>query len=162
MDARYTVISCSHITVTYVHLTGIHACIVSIFLSYGSPFILHVLLCHVIPVFMLHDYFPLLILIFLLLDTWAVDMRCVKSHIYYFSFPVILIYAINRAHVLLSWYMYHVLYLLLIYFVFKYNNDNLGMRETWRLIRSYRVDDLGPYSYHCKGCGNADYCLYCI
>ena len=40
MDARYTVISCLHITVT-------HALIVSIFLSYGSPFILHVLLLHV-------------------------------------------------------------------------------------------------------------------
>ena len=40
LDAWYTVISCSHITVT-------HACIISIFLSYGSPFILHVLLLHV-------------------------------------------------------------------------------------------------------------------
>jgi len=40
MDARYTVISYLHITVT-------HACIVSIFLSYGSLFILHVLLLHV-------------------------------------------------------------------------------------------------------------------
>ena len=40
MDTRYTVISCLHFTVT-------HACIVSIFLSYGSPFILHVLLLHV-------------------------------------------------------------------------------------------------------------------
>jgi len=45
-----------------------------------------------IHVFPLHAYFPLLILIFWLLDTWAFDMRCVKSHIYCFPFPVILFY----------------------------------------------------------------------
>jgi len=140
MDAQYIVISCSHITVTYVHRTGIHACIISIFLSYGSPFILHVLLCHVIPVFLLHDYCPLLILIFPLLDMWAVDMRCVESHIYCFPFPVILFLTINRVHVLLSCYMYHVLYLFLIYCVVKDNKHHLGMGETWRLTRSCRVD----------------------
>ena len=43
----------------------------SIFLSYGSPFILHVY-----SVFLLHDYFSLLI--FPLLDTWVIDMWCVK------------------------------------------------------------------------------------
>jgi len=79
----------------------------------------------------LHDYFPLRILIFLLLNMWAVDMQCVElsatwiqvigppleSHIYCFLFPVILFYAINRAHVLLSCYMYHALYLFLIHCV---------------------------------------------
>ena len=134
MDARYTVMTCSHITVTYVHRTGIHAYIISIFLSYGPPFILHVLLCHVIPVFLLHDYFSLLILIFLLLDTWAVDMRCVKSHIYYFPFRYLdLCYQQSSRPVTVI--MYHVLYLLLIYYVFKYNNDNSGIGKTWRLIR---------------------------
>jgi len=73
-----------------------------------------------IHVFPLHDYFTLLILIFPLLDMWAVDMRCVEpgamwamprgspleSHISYFSFPVILLYAINRAQALLSCYMW--------------------------------------------------------
>ena len=39
MDARHTVMSCLHITVT-------HACMVSIFLSYGSPFILRVILMY--------------------------------------------------------------------------------------------------------------------
>jgi len=38
MDARYTVMSCLHITVA-------HACMVSLFLSYGSLFILHVYSC---------------------------------------------------------------------------------------------------------------------
>jgi len=41
-----------------------------------------------IHVFPLHGYFPLLILIFPLLNTWAVDMQCVESHIYYFHFPL--------------------------------------------------------------------------
>ena len=59
MDARYTVISCSHITVTYAHRTSVHACIVSIFLSYESLYILHVLLFHVIPAFLLYDCFLL-------------------------------------------------------------------------------------------------------
>ena len=72
--SSYTVMSCLHITVT-------HACMVSLFLSYGFPFILHVLLFHVIPVFLLYDCFPLL-------DTWAVDMRCVESHIYCSRFPL--------------------------------------------------------------------------
>ena len=36
-----------------------------------------------------------------------------------FPFPVILFYAINRAHVMLSCYMYHVLYLFLIYCIWK-------------------------------------------
>ena len=55
---------------------------VSLFLSYGSPFILQVWLFHVIPVFLLYDCFLLLIWIFLLLDMRSVDMRYVESHIY--------------------------------------------------------------------------------
>ena len=73
--------------------------------------------------FSLHDYFSLLILIILLLDMWAIDMRCVKlsamwiqatratSKISHLLFPVIMSHAINRAHVLLSYYIYHALYL---------------------------------------------------
>jgi len=66
-----------------------------------------------IPVFPLYDCFPLLILIFLLLNMWAVDIWCVElsatwiktmrppleSHIFCFLFPVILFHAIDRAHV---------------------------------------------------------------
>ena len=163
MDARYTVISCSHITVTYAHRTSVHTCIVSIFLSYESPFILYVLLFHVIPVFLLYDCFPLLILIFPLLDMRAVDMRCVESHIYCSRFPiycswylvhvilflilVILFYAINRALVQLSCYPYHLLYLFLFHCILDISDHkyNLGMGETWQLTRSYRVDVLDPY-----------------
>ena len=58
--------------------TGIHALIVSIFLLHGSLYILHDLLLMDIPVFPLHDYFPLLILIFSLLDMSVVDMWCVE------------------------------------------------------------------------------------
>jgi len=63
------------------------ACMVSLFLSYGSPFILHVLLCHV-TVFMLYGCFLLLIWIFPLLDMRAVDMHYVESHIYCSRFPL--------------------------------------------------------------------------
>jgi len=103
-----------------------------------------------IHVFPLNDYFSLLKLIFPLLDTWAVDMRCVESHINCFLFPVILFYAINRAHVSLSCYRYHATCSFHVVY-FKYNKDNLGIGETWRLIRSYRVDVLDPYLSHCRG-----------
>ena len=63
------VIYCSHRYMDSQHITVTHACMVSLFLSYGSSCILHVLLFHVIPVFLLYDYFPLLILIVPLLDT---------------------------------------------------------------------------------------------
>ena len=82
-DTRYT-----DITATYAHRTSVHACVISIFLSYGLPCILHVLLFHVIPVFLLYDCFLLLIWILPLLDMRAVDMRYVESHIYSSHFPL--------------------------------------------------------------------------
>ena len=63
------------------HITVTHACMVSLFLSCGFPFILHVLLLHG-TVVMLYDCFLLLIRIFPILDMRAVDMRFVESHIY--------------------------------------------------------------------------------
>jgi len=101
--------SCSPVILNIVHIT----CIIVTWV--------------VRPVFLLHDYFPYW-LIFSLLDMWAFDMRCVElsatwiqatgppleSHIYCFSFSVILFYAINRAQVMLSCYMYHALYLFLL------------------------------------------------
>ena len=139
MDARYTVISCSHITVTYAHHTGAHACIVSHLLSYDSPCILPRLLFHVT----VYDCFRLLIWIFPILDMRAVDMLYVDFHIYCSRFPlycsryivpvsVILFYAINRAQVQLSCYPYHVLYVFLLHCILDIsdNNDNLGMGET--------------------------------
>ena len=51
----YTCMSCFYIPVT-------HAYMVPLFLSHELPFILHVLLFHVIPVFLLYACFPLLIL----------------------------------------------------------------------------------------------------
>ena len=102
LDALYTVISCSYIIVTCIHW-------ISIFLSYGSPFILHVLLLHV------YSCIPI---------TYCFLIRGSKprgppleSHIYCFPIPVILFYAINRAQVLLSCYMYHALYLFLLHCV---------------------------------------------
>ena len=57
-------------------------------------------------------------------------MRCMEFHISCFLFPVIMFHAIIRAHVMLSYYMYHIMYLFLIYCIVKDKNDNLGMGET--------------------------------
>jgi len=66
-----------HVHTSLLHrFTGIHALIVSVFLSHGSLSILHELLHMYILVFPLHDCFPLKILIFSLLDMNTVDMRC--------------------------------------------------------------------------------------
>ena len=62
--------------------------------------------CMYIPVFLLHDCFPLLIC--LLLDTWAVDMRCVKLSATWISATGAtsriphLLYIVSRY--LVSWY----------------------------------------------------------
>ena len=61
----------------------------SLFWSYGSPCLLHVLLFHV-PAFMLYDCFLLRIWIFLILEMRAVDMRYVGSPHLLFSFLDIL------------------------------------------------------------------------
>ena len=54
----YTVIS---VRISLLHVfTGIHACIVSIFLLYGSPFILHVLLLHVYSCISVTWLFPVI------------------------------------------------------------------------------------------------------
>ena len=55
-------------------------------------------------------------------------------------FPLSCFVLSTRAHVMLSCYMYHILYLFLIYCIAKDNKENLGMGETWRLTRSSRVD----------------------
>ena len=143
----HVIISCYHHHMDSRQITVTHACMVSLFLSYGLPFILLVFLFHVI-VFMLYDCFLLLIWILPLLDMRAVDMRYVDSHIYcsrfplycsryivpviLFSFPVILFYAINRAQVQLSCYLYHVLYLFLLHCILDISAHkvNLGMGET--------------------------------
>ena len=134
-------IYCDHRYMDSRHITVTHACMVSLFLSYGSLFLLHVLLFHAIPVFLLYDWLiPVTDLV--IPGTGYMSCRyamCGIPHLL-FPFPVILFYAINRAHVMLSCYMYHVLYLFLIYCIVKDNKDNLGMGETWRLTRSCRVD----------------------
>ena len=45
------------------------------------------------------------------------------------------------------------------YLVYLTHKDLLGMGETWRLIRSYRVDVWIHCSSHCRGRGNAGYHL---
>ena len=122
--------------------------------------------CIIVPCSRIHDIWLFLVtdVDFPILDMRAVDMRYVESHIYcscyivlvilfmlycsrysipdiLFPIPVILFYAINRAQVQLSCYPYHVLYLFLLHCILNISDHkaNLGMGETRRLIRSYRV-----------------------
>ena len=107
-DTRDTIIACSWITVIYIPVYMHCLCLYSCHIDHRSYCMYYC--CMYLPVCPLHEYFPLLILIFPLLDIWAVDMRCVASHIYCFPFPVVLFYAINKAHVLFSYYLYHALF----------------------------------------------------
>ena len=140
------------------------ACMVSLVLSYGFPFILHVLLCHVI-IFMLYGCFLLLIWIFPLLDMRAVDMHYVEFHIYCSRFPLYCsrfpLYCSMLSTELMS--CYHVTRIMYCncscYLVYLTHKDHLGMWETWRLIRSYRVDVWIHCSSHCRGRGSAGYHL---
>jgi len=96
-----------------------------------------------IHVFPLHDYFLLLIFIFLLLDAWAVDMRCVKSHISCFPLSCFMLSKELMFCYHVTCTMHYICSCYAVYF--KYNKDNLGIGETWWLIRSYRVDVLDPH-----------------
>ena len=80
--------------------------------------------CIFLPVISLHDCLLLLLLILSLLDMSDIDTRCVKlsatwisatgppleSHISCITFLVILFHDINKAHVLLSYNLYHALF----------------------------------------------------
>jgi len=76
-----------HVLLLHVTVFILYDCFLLLILPYGSPFMLHVLLFHV-TVFILYDYFLLLIWIVSLLDMRAVDMRYVESHIYCSRFPL--------------------------------------------------------------------------
>jgi len=84
-----------HVHISLLHIfTGIHALIVSIFLSYGSPYILHVLLLHVsscIPVTWLFPVIDIDILIIRYMSCWYA--MCRIPH---------LLYIVSRY--LVSWY----------------------------------------------------------
>jgi len=63
---------CYMYSLVYMHVLFLYSCHMT-HLSYYMYYC-----CMYIPVFLLHDCFPLLILIFSLLNTWAVDMQCVE------------------------------------------------------------------------------------
>ena len=145
-----------------------------LFLLHGSLYILHDLLFMDIPVFSLHDYFLLLILICPLMDMWAVDMWCVElsatwiqatratSKIPHLLFPIsrylILCYQQSSGPVIMfTCTMHHTCSCYVMYP--NYNKDNLRIGETWRLIRSYREDILDPYLSHCRD-GSTSYRLH--
>jgi len=125
--------ACLHIMIT-------HACMVSLFLSYKSPFLLHVLLFHV-TVFMLYDCFMFLLWIFPLLDMRAVDKRYVGIPHLLFPFLVILFPLYCSCFPLYCsmlstelWSRNHVTrimhYTCSCYLVYLTHKDHLGMGET--------------------------------
>jgi len=89
----------------------------------------------------------------LICDVWNSTSIC-------FPFPVILFLAINKAHVLLSCYMYHVPYLFLIYCVVKDNKYNLkmGRLDGWLYLIGWMfwIHIVSPT----VGDGSAGYRLY--
>jgi len=124
-------------------------------LSYGSPFILHVLLLHVYSCIPVTYYFPLLILIFPLLDTWAIDMRCVElsatwiqatgatSRIPHLLFPVSRYLDSCYEHSSCPVIVLHVPCTVLVLdtlCTLNIRTITWEMGETWRLTRSYRVN----------------------
>ena len=82
-----------------------------------------------------------LLICYMWTSTSIVPVSRYIDHVILFLIHVILFYAINRAQVQLSCYPYHVLYLFLSPCILDISDhkDNLGVGETWRLIRSYRV-----------------------
>ena len=119
MVILYTVISCSYNTSH--RFTCMHALIVSVFLLHGSLLLLHVYSCISITwLFPVTDIDVILLLLDMsVVDVWCVELSArgfkprglhLESHISCFSFSFILFHDINKAHVLLSYYMYHTLY----------------------------------------------------
>ena len=84
MDTRYTVISCSHITVTsrvYMHVLFLFSCHMDprayymYYCSILSPYSCYMIVSHY---WYCYSHYW----------TWAVDMRCVESHIFCSCFPL--------------------------------------------------------------------------
>jgi len=114
MNARYTVISCSHITVTYVpsHACTCMYCFYLLVIWITVHITCIIVLCYpCIPVIWLFPVTAIDIPVPGHMSCWYA--MCGIPHLL-FLFPVILFYAINRAQVLLSCHMYHALYLFLL------------------------------------------------
>jgi len=122
-----------HVHTSLLHrFTGIQALIVFVFLLHRSLFMSHGLLLHEYSCILVTWLFPVsnidisvtghMRCWYAMCETkWHVDLSHGATsrilHISYFSFPVMLFHAINRAHVLLSCYMYYALFLFLIHCV---------------------------------------------
>ena len=107
------------------------------------------------PVFSLHDYFPLLILIFPLLDTWAVDMCGIPHLLFLICCYLVLCYQQSSCPVI----MLHVPCTVLVpdtLCTLNVLHITWGW-ETWRLTRSCLVDVWIHRLSHCRGQGSAGY-----
>ena len=149
----------------YMHWLSMSSCYMDHWLYYYSWTFLHSryinhCLCHMDYCYMSSSScIPVLILIFPLLDTWAVDMRCMESHIYCSRFPLScsMLSTELRSCYHVTCTMHCICFCYTVYF--KYHKYNLGIGETWRLIRSYRVDVWILCLSHCRGRGSAGYRL---
>jgi len=156
-DARHTVISCLY------YICSPHECI-CMYCFYLLVITLH-MTCMIVPCYHIH-----VILLFPVTDIiipgtghescWYAI--CGIPHLL-FPFPVILfpLYCSRLSTELMS--CYHVTRIMYCicscYLVYLTHKDHLGMGETWRLIRSYRVDVWIHCSSHCRGRGSAGYHL---
>jgi len=112
LDTRCTVTSCS--TPLLYKLTGLHVLIVYLFLLHRSWFIWLLRAYSCIPITWLFPVTDIDIPVTRYMSCWYT--MCGIPH-YCFPFSVILFYAINRAQLLLSCYMYHALHLFLLHCV---------------------------------------------
>ena len=110
--------------------------------------------------------FLLLIWIFPLLDMRAVDTWYVESHIYCSRFLLYcsrfpLYCSMLSTELRSSYHVTRIMYLFLWHCILDISDHkaNLDMGETWRLIRSYRVDVWIHCLSHCRGRGSAGYRL---
>jgi len=150
----YTCMPCLHITVT---------CACHVFIS-----LLHVQSMFHVTVFMLYNCFLLLIWIsrywtceLLICNMWnPTSIVPVSRYIVPVSRYNVLCYQQSSGPIIMLPVSCTVICILLhcILDIADYN-DNLGMRETWRLIRSYRVMYWIHCLSHCKGRGSAGYRL---
>jgi len=141
----YTCFNCSCIPVTWIIITWI-----SLYNRFMHISWIQYMTISCITALIRNSYY---------LDMQPKDIRCVKlsatwksplvftgdsSRVSHLLFSVITFTDTRIAHVLLSYYMLHALLLFLIQCII--NQYNIGLVDTWRLTRSYRVNVWIHYS----------------
>jgi len=158
MDARYTVISCSHITVTYIHQYTCIDCsyilIIWVTVHITGIIVACIFLysCYMIVSRYWYWYSRYWTCELLINDGWNPTSLVFHFPLSCFMLSTELMscYRVTcNMHCTCSWCTVY----------FTYNKYNLRMGETWRLTRSYRVDVWIHCLSHCKGRGSVGYRL---